>query len=192
MPYSAAFYKLPAEFNPDGVNFVDFGLGHTVNMAEEDGRIKVPTLRNIARTSPYMHNGYFATLKGVVNFYNTRDLKPACPSPMTPEGQALQQECWPEAEVGSTVNHDELGNLGLGATEEDDIVAFLRTLTDGYGDINQDGNVDSNDLTLILAAKNQPSSGPDDARDLNSDGKIDLLDARKLALLCTRPLCAIK
>ena len=49
-----------------------------------------------------------------------------------------------------------------------------------------------NDLTLILATKNQPSSGPDDARDLNSDGKIDLLDARKLVLLCTRPLCAIK
>jgi len=71
-------------------------------------------------------------------------------------------------------------------------VAFLRTLTDGYGDINQDGDVDSNDLTLILATKNQPSSGPDDARDLNSDGKIDLLDARKLVLLCTRPLCAIK
>ena len=37
----------------------------------------------------YMHNGYFKTLKGVVNFYNTRDVKPACPDPLTLERDAL-------------------------------------------------------------------------------------------------------
>ena len=75
--------------------------------------------------------------------------------------------------------------------EEDDIVTFVHTLSDGYGDIDQDGDVDNNDLAPILAAKNKPASA-DDARDLNSDGKIDVLDARKLALLCSRPLCALQ
>lgn len=126
------FYTLPTEFNPDGFDFVDLGLAKTVRNSEEDGRIKVPTLRNIDLTSPYMHNGYFFTLKGVVDFYNTRDTKPVCPNLMTSESQALQQGCWPAAEVVSTVNHDELGNLGLSAGEVDDIVAFLQTLTDGY------------------------------------------------------------
>jgi len=58
------------------------------------------------------------------------------------------------------------------------------------GDIDVDGDVDSNDLNLIVAARNTPANGPNDLRDLNRDGKIDALDARKLALLCTRPRCA--
>ncbi|MEE4236862.1 MAG: hypothetical protein V2I51_09080 [Anderseniella sp.] len=55
------------EFNPDGRQFVDRGLGAVVGLATEDGKFKVPTLRNIALTAPYMHNGYFTTLKGVVD-----------------------------------------------------------------------------------------------------------------------------
>ena len=184
------FYTLPVEFNPSGYGFVDLGLGNTVGSALENGKIKTPTLRNIVLTSPYMHNGYFATLRGVVDFYNTRDVKSACTNPLTSESQALLQNCWPESEVVENVNHDELGNLGLGSSDVNDIVTFLHTLTDGYGDVDQDGDVDNNDLAVILATKNQSASGPDDGRDLNADGKIDLLDARKLALLCTRPLCA--
>ena len=184
------FYILPSSFNPDGFGFVDYGLGQTVANTSEDGKMKVPTLRNIAKTGPYMHNGYFATLKGVVHFYNTRDIKQACLNALTTESQALSQNCWPEPEVTNNVNHDELGNLGLTNSEENDIVAFMRTLTDGYGDVDQDGDVDNSDLALIVAAKNQNASNADDARDLNADGKIDLLDSRKLALLCTRPLCA--
>jgi cytochrome c peroxidase len=49
-------------------------------------------------------------------FYNTRDVDPS----------------WPAPEVSETVNHDELGNLGLTSKEEDDIVAFLLTLSDGH------------------------------------------------------------
>ena len=40
----------------------------------QDGKFKVPTLRNVAATAPYTHNGYFATLRELVSFYNTRDL----------------------------------------------------------------------------------------------------------------------
>lgn len=109
------FYYLPKQFNPDGVAFVDQGLGAVVNKTEHNGKFKVPSLRNIARTSPYSHNGFFKTLRQIVVFYNTRDLG-----------------LWPPPEVAANVNRDELGNLGLTQQEVDDIVAFLCTLTDGY------------------------------------------------------------
>ena len=109
------FYYLPKDLNPDGVNFVDLGLGGVVNKLEENGKFKVPTLRNVVKTSPYLHNGIFKTLREVVVFYNTRDIGP-----------------WPAPEVLENVNRDELGNLGLTQLEVDDIIAFLNTLTDDY------------------------------------------------------------
>lgn len=100
----------------------DLGLGATTGDAALDGAFKVSTLRNIAVTGPYMHNGVFKTLKAVVHFYNTRDV----PGAINPEtGQP-----WRASEVPETVNRDELGNLGLTEEEEDAIVAFLQTLTD--------------------------------------------------------------
>jgi cytochrome c peroxidase len=92
----------------------------------------VPTLRNIALTGPYMHNGYFKTLRGTVVFYNDRDKKPLCRINLVTEAEALQQQCWPAPEVITNVNHDELGDLGLSEAEIDDIVAFMQTLTDGW------------------------------------------------------------
>lgn len=117
------FYYLPSPFNPDGVDFVDLGLGGFLQSAgyplevyePEMGKVKVMTLRNIADTGPYMHNGVFATLEEVVHFYNTRDV-----------------ESWPPPEVPENVNTDELGDLGLTSDEEAAIVAFLMTLSDGW------------------------------------------------------------
>ncbi|MFZ0107327.1 MAG: cytochrome c peroxidase [Thiobacillus sp.] len=126
------FYKMKKEFNPDGRQFVDRGLGGVVGLATEEGKFKVPTLRNIALTAPYMHNGYFTTLKGVVDFYNTRDSKPVCPQEFVSDEQAMRKGCWPAAEVAANVNSEELGNLGLTDQEVGDIVAFMQTLTDGW------------------------------------------------------------
>lgn len=109
------FYYLPKELNPEGIKFVDSGLGKTVKKKEENGKFRVPTLRNITNTSPYMHNGIFKNLRQVVVFYNTRDIGP-----------------WDEPEIPENVNRKELGNLGLSEQEIDDIVAFLRTLDDNY------------------------------------------------------------
>jgi cytochrome c peroxidase len=117
------FYYLPPAFNPDGLDFVDYGLGAFLQNAgygsdvyeAELGKVKVMTLRNIALTAPYMHNGVFTTLEEVVHFYNTRDV-----------------ESWPPPEVPQNVNTDELGDLGLTLEEEAAIVAFMLTLTDGY------------------------------------------------------------
>jgi hypothetical protein len=58
------------------------------------------------------------------------------------------------------------------------------------GDLNGDGIVDQSDLNIILAALNTAANGPNDARDLNHDGKINELDAHILRSLCTHPGCA--
>ena len=134
------------DFNPLGTVWVDLGLGSFLenrpeyaDLASENyGKQKVPTLRNVdKRPSPefvkaYGHNGYFKSLKGIVHFYNTRDVKPRCADPFTPMEEAIAQDCWPEPEVAENVNTDELGDLGLSDEEEDAIVAFLKTLSDGF------------------------------------------------------------
>lgn len=96
--------------------YPDLGLGPIVNDTAQNGKFKVMSLRNIALTAPYSHNGYFKTLKDIVHFYNTRDIP----------------GMWPAPDVAENVNTTELGDLGLTEQEEDDIVAFLLTLSDGY------------------------------------------------------------
>jgi hypothetical protein len=58
-------------------------------------------------------------------------VKPVCPDDYT-EAQALAANCWPEPEVPENLNTAELGNLGLSPEQEAAIVAFLKTLSDGY------------------------------------------------------------
>ena len=99
-------------------NPVDLGLGGVLGIPAEDGKFKVSSLRNLTLTAPYGHNGYFSTLEEIVHFYNTRDVKTAK---------------WPVPEVSANVNNVELGNLGLSATEEAQLVAFLKTLSDRPG-----------------------------------------------------------
>jgi len=94
---------------------VDLGLGSVVGDPEENGKFKVMTLRNIHLTAPYAHNGYFKSLSDITHFYNTRDVG-----------------SWPGAEYPDTVNTDELGNLGLSDKDEDALVKFMKTLSDGY------------------------------------------------------------
>jgi cytochrome c peroxidase len=115
--------------NPLGDAWVDPGLGGFLETRSEwsdmaldnMGKHKVPTLRNVDKRpgngfmKAYMHNGVFKSLEEVVSFYNTRN-----------DGS------WPPPEVPANVNMDELGDLGLSAEEEAAIVAFMKTLTDGY------------------------------------------------------------
>jgi len=48
------------------------------------------------------------------------------------EAEAMAAGCWPAPEVAENVNTAELGNLGLSPAEEAAVVAFLKTLSDGY------------------------------------------------------------
>ncbi len=117
--------------NPAGAAWIDPGLGgfllthpnadYQALAGDNWRKHKVPTLRNVDKRAgnnfpkAFMHNGVFKSLKEVVHFYNTRDV-----------------ETWPPPEVADNVNTDELGNLGLTDEEEDAIVAFMKTLSDGY------------------------------------------------------------
>ena len=65
----------------------------------------------------YGHNGYFKSLEEIVHFYNTRDVPGAG---------------WPAPEVSANMNTAELGNVGLNKGEELALVAFMKTLSDGY------------------------------------------------------------
>ena len=125
------FYRQSRQFNPAGERHVDLGLGAVVKKRSENGKFKVPTLRNVDLSPPYMHNGYFTSLRAVVAFYNDRDVRPRCKGAPT-EAEALARRCWPAPEVAANVNRDEMGRLGLTDREIDDIVAFMRTLTDGW------------------------------------------------------------
>lgn len=109
------FYTQPA--NLLGMSYVDLGIGAIVSDANHNGKFKVPSLRNVAVSAPYFHNGSITTLEKAVRFYNKRDLN---------TGE------FASAEVPQNVNVEELGNLQLTDEEEQNLVAFLKTLTDGY------------------------------------------------------------
>ncbi|MDD5150834.1 MAG: cytochrome c peroxidase [Flavobacterium sp.] len=103
--------------NSAGINYIDLGIGAIVSKPEHNGKFRVPTLRNIALSGPYFHNGSLKTLEEVVHFYNVRDTK---------TGE------FGTPEVQQNINTEELGNLNLTPEEEQNLVIFMNTLTDGY------------------------------------------------------------
>lgn len=111
------FYSQSTAVNPAGANFINLGIGAVVSQPEHNGKFRVPTLRNIAISAPYFHNGSFKTLKEVIHFYNVRDVNPSA---------------FAAPEVLENVNKDELGNLKMTAEEESQLEIFLKTLTDHY------------------------------------------------------------
>ena len=131
--------------NPQGEAVVDKGVGNFLRSPENaneawkqlapqfDGRFRVATVRNVDKrprpdfVKAYMHNGYFKSLKEVVHFYNTRDTLPKCEAGSPGE----KVSCWPPPENATNVNTN-CCDLGLSDDQEDDVVAFLKTLTDGY------------------------------------------------------------
>lgn len=118
------YYSIPVNYNSKGANFIDEGLARNPKVINDGriqqsrGKFKVPTLRNVELTAPYMHNGVFKTLKEVVEFYNTRDADPSR---------------WGAPEVKENIDEKTLvGDLKLKPKEIDALVAFLKTLSDGY------------------------------------------------------------
>jgi len=111
----------------NGVVGPDLGLATVrgFEAPEHRGKYKTPTLRNVAVTEPYMHNGVFRDLKTTILFYQHR-MDPGL-HPINPE----TGEPWREAEVPETVAEDLL-RVGdrLTDVEIDSLVCFLRALTD--------------------------------------------------------------
>jgi cytochrome c peroxidase len=147
--------------NPDGFGFRDLGLGSflrgvaapspnsnwTQYAPTSDGQMQTSTARNVAMVPPacgsteapgpyfqkeFFHNGYIKSLKQLVHFYNTRDVYPFnVTSGHCPAGTIEKVNCWPMPEVKNNLDMT-VGKLGLTDKEEDQIVAFLQTLTDGF------------------------------------------------------------
>ena len=93
----------------NGKELNDSGRFEITRNVEDIGRFKVPGLRNIVMTAPYMHNGMFKTLKEVIDYYNE-----------------------PDKVISNSVNRDTSMAKPLGLTEQEkkDLEAFLLSLTD--------------------------------------------------------------
>ena len=91
------------------------------------GKFRTPTLRNVGKAQRFMHNGVFSSLEEVVHFYNTRDVP----------GAGWNGVPWGRPEYLPTMDTDALGNLGLTPAQEAAVVAFMRTLDDGYTGVAQ-------------------------------------------------------
>jgi cytochrome c peroxidase len=152
----------------DGVHrYYDIGLcgpfrtdlGQSIPASGFCGQFKVPTLRNIALTAPYFHNGRFATLQDALGFYVRRDTNPGQWYPTASDGTVTKFDDLPaiygglfginlgdpnsDAGYVGNVNTAEIpynrhlgGNPALSADELNDLIAFLCTLTDGYDPAN--------------------------------------------------------
>jgi cytochrome c peroxidase len=144
--------------NPLGVGFIDEGVGLFLDGFYGSpppnfdwialnpffvGKFQTSTLRDVGQVPPpippsttfvkaFMHNGYLLSLKEVVHFYNTRDkFAFNVQSGHCPKGTVEKVTCWPTPEEQDNKNMT-IGNLGLTNAEENQLVAFLETLTDGF------------------------------------------------------------
>lgn len=132
--------NIPANADPA---YYDLGLcgpfrNDLASRGDLCGAFKVPTLRNIAITAPYFHDGRFDDLKDVVRFYVRRDTNPDEFYPVAPDGSLVKFDDLPPI-YRNNVNQTEVpynrkpGEApALNDAEIDDLVAFLQTLTDGY------------------------------------------------------------
>ena len=122
------FHNIGVPANPALGAPVDHGLKAGRHLADRrrDGQFKVPTLRNIAVTAPYMHNGVFADLRTTILFYN-KYVSHAPARRINPEtGQP-----WASPEVPGPLSTKELQAApALDDRRIDALVAFLKTLTD--------------------------------------------------------------
>lgn len=98
-----------------GRRFEDRGRYDITKSPEDMGKFRTPSLRNVGRTGPWMHNGFFPSLRGVLNLYNA-----GMPRPKRKDSQK-NDPLFPE-----TSPH--LKPLNLSPEQLDDIEAFLRSL----------------------------------------------------------------
>jgi cytochrome c peroxidase len=109
----------------NGVKDIDKGLLNNPSVTDEKqmGKYKVPTLRNVAVTAPYMHNGVFSDLRTVVEFYDKYNNKDRIINKET-------NKAWDEPEVKDTISLKELKAKELSDRKVEALVAFMELLTD--------------------------------------------------------------
>jgi cytochrome c peroxidase len=131
--------EIPANADP---NFFDLGACGPLRTDLSDrgeycGRFVTPTLRNVALRQTFFHNGAVHSLREAIDFYVERDTNPQKWYPRDAEGHVVKFDDLP-AQYRGNVNVEPPfgGKVGaspaLSAEEIDDVIAFLKTLTDGY------------------------------------------------------------
>jgi cytochrome c peroxidase len=106
----ASKFNLLGAYNDDATRATAIGTRHVALEHRNFGEFKTPSLRNLALTAPYMHNGRLPTLRAVVDHYSTLS-----PDRLHSDGEAI------------------LKPLRLSEQESRDLVAFLESLSDGGG-----------------------------------------------------------
>lgn len=104
------FQQVFSACNGLDMNYLDKGLAELTGNPADVGVFKSPSLRNIALTAPYMHDGRFKTLEEVVDFYS--------------------DNVKPHPNLNPILLHNGDPNLHLTATQKADLVDFLKSLTD--------------------------------------------------------------
>ncbi|ASZ11750.1 hypothetical protein CK934_12670 [Chitinophaga sp. MD30] len=89
------------------LDYVDKGIGAVTGKAEDQGTFKMPSLRNVELTAPYMHDGRFGTLEEVIEHYSSGVKNGVNTGIQLPRG-----------------------GFNFSAQEKADVLAFLKTLTD--------------------------------------------------------------
>ena len=124
-------------------NYFDLGVCGPIrkNVADQTqfcGMFKTPTLRNTAVRHAFFHNGVFQTLQQVMDFYNFRDTNPEKVYPLGADGKAQKYNDIPVQYHANVDVSDPPFNRHPGETpamtaqDETDLIAFLKTLNDGY------------------------------------------------------------
>ena len=124
-------------------NYFDLGVCGPIRKDIADqtqfcGMFKTPTLRNTAVRRAFFHNGVFQTLQQVMDFYNFRDTNPEKVYPLGADGKAQKYNDIPVQYHANVDVSDPPFNRHPGETpamttqDEADIIAFLKTLNDGY------------------------------------------------------------
>jgi cytochrome c peroxidase len=111
----------------NGVTVADGGLLNNAQITDpaQEGKFKVPTLRNVAVTEPYMHNGVFRDLRTVIEFYD--HFVSGSTHMLNPETGIA----WAAPEVPANLASSELqDSTALNDFQVESLVCFLRTLTD--------------------------------------------------------------
>ena len=112
----SGFLTYSREFSNNGLdeNPEDFGLENVTGDVEDRAKFKIPSLRNIALTAPYMHDGRFENLAEVLDHYN----------------EHIKSSPTLDPQIPAASNDLNGTSLGLTDQEKEDIIAFLKTLTD--------------------------------------------------------------
>ena len=113
--FTVNFFGNQPAVNGLDATYSDNGIGTLSGDAADFGKFKIPTLRNIEVTAPYMHDGRFATLEEVIEHYNSGiQAHPNLDDRLTVEGQ-----------IGGTPKQ-----YNMSTYQKQSLVAFLKTLTD--------------------------------------------------------------